>query len=98
MDSLVGLSTRMRMLAADEGLLMGSLAEVRRKSEMAVTAAVSWLMRLPSMSRPWLRGDLEAEDEDAAALAPEEAEEEEASARRGRDMVAMFECKGDGVT
>ena len=59
MASLEGLSTRMRILAADDGLLIGSLVEVRMKSESALAAAVALLMRLPSINKPWLRGDLE---------------------------------------
>lgn len=78
MDSAEGLSTRIRMLAAEEGLLMGSL--LRNKSEMAVTAAVSWLIMLPSIRRPSLRGDLEEEDA-APPLLPDEVDEDEASAR-----------------
>lgn len=82
MASAVGLSTRMRMLAADEGRLMGSLVEARRKSDRAVTAAVSWLTRLPSMRSPSLRGDFELET--APPLLPEAVDEDEASAREER--------------
>ena len=42
-----------------------------------MAAAVSWLMRFPSIRRPWLRGDLEMD-------APEELDEDEASARKER--------------
>lgn len=63
---------------------MGSLAEVRRKSDRAVAAAVSWLTRLPSMSRLSLCGDLEEDTAVVPPLLPDDVDEDDASAREER--------------